>query len=163
MSMSTGPNPYLKTKVLSASPEELRLMLFDGAIKFARQALGSLEKNDFEGSYNNLTRAQKIVMELSSSLDHKVDPELTEKMAALYTFIYKLLVDANTQRVAEPINEAIQLLTYERETWSLLIAKVKGVPDTANAPLASSAGATPVAKPSPYGQTPGAGAYSRSA
>jgi len=162
--MPTGPNPYLKTKVLSASPEELRLMLFDGAIKFARQALGSLEKNDFEGSYNNLTRAQKIVMELSSSLDHKVDPEITEKMAALYTFIYKLLVDANTQRVAEPVNEAIQLLTYERETWSLLIAKVKGGPAAGNAPIGpGDSDLAPVAKPSPYGQAPSAGAYSRSA
>ena len=75
-------NPYLKTKIMTASPEELRLMLFDGAIKFASQARAGIESKNHEASFDNIMRAQKIVLELSTSLNHEVDPELTEEAAA---------------------------------------------------------------------------------
>lgn len=117
-------NPYLKTKIMTASPEELRLMLYDGAIKFCHQARRALEESDFEGSYTALMRSQKIVLELSTSLNHNVAPEICDKLSALYTYIYRLLVDANMQRKIEPITESIDLLEYERETWKLLMEKV---------------------------------------
>lgn len=117
-------NPYLKTKILTASPEELRLMLYDGAIKFCRQGRDALDRRDLETSYNCLMRAQKIVLELSTSLNHSVDPDLCAKLSALYTYIYRLLVDANTQHTLPPVDEAIQLLEYERETWQLLMQRL---------------------------------------
>ncbi len=120
----TGPNPYLRTRVLTASPAELRLMLYDGAIKFARQAIEAREANDNEAAYHGLMRAQKIVLELSSSLNHNVEPELTEKLSALYTYIYKLLVDANVHHTLSEIEEAVKLLEYERETWQMLMSKL---------------------------------------
>jgi len=67
---------YLRTKVLTATPEQLQLMLYDGAIRFAEQAKVALEKKDFENSFNGISRAQKIIAELSSSLRHSVAPEL---------------------------------------------------------------------------------------
>ncbi len=128
----TGPNPYLRTKILTASPEELRLMLFDGAIKFSRQARTAMEAGKIEAGYDALMRAQKIVLELSSSLNHQIDPQLCEKLAALYTYIYKLLVDANIDREPSKIDEAVKLLAYERETWVLLMQK-NGKSASANA------------------------------
>jgi len=121
---SQGPNPYLKTKILTASPEELRLMLYDGAIKFCHQAKTTLAKKDFEASYTNLMRAQKIVLELSTSLKHDLDPALCDKLSALYTYIYRLLVDANMNHNQAPIDEAIKLLNYERETWKMLMQRL---------------------------------------
>jgi flagellar protein FliS len=121
-----GPNPYLKTKIMTASREELRLMLYDGAIKFCHQAKAALADKRLEDSYHNLMRAQKIVLELSTSLNHKVDPELCERLAALYTWIYRLLVDANLERDGSKVDEALQLLSYERETWVLLMKKLAG-------------------------------------
>ena len=118
-------NPYLKTKIMTASPEELRLMLFDGAIKFCHQAREAIDRKDFEGSYHALMRAQKIVLELSTSLDHKKAPDICEKLAALYTYIYKLLVDANVEHDARKVEEAVELLGFERETWALLMQRVK--------------------------------------
>lgn len=120
-----GQNPYLRTKILTASPEELRLMLYDGAIKFCNQAKLGLENKNFEESYNNISRAQKIVLELSTSLDHKIAPELCEKMSSLYNYIYRKLIDANTQHTLEDLQEAVDLLKYERETWVLLMQKLK--------------------------------------
>jgi len=120
--MSQGQtNPYLRTKILTASPQELRLMLYEGALRFCHQAKESLQRKDFEASYNSLTRAQRIVLELSTSLNHQVAPELCSRLSALYTYIYRRLVDANVQREHGPVDEAIELLRYEKETWELLM------------------------------------------
>ena len=125
--MSQNPvNPYLKTKIMTASPEELRLMLYDGALKFCRQARAALEKKDFEQSYNNLMRAQKIVLELSTSLNHDADPQLCQRLSALYTYVYRLLVDSNMKREVGIVDEAIKLIEYERETWQMLMKKLAG-------------------------------------
>ena len=70
-----GAKSYLRTKVLTASSEELRLMRYDGAIKFSRQAASTLESGDFEASYEAIVRAKKIVLELSSHLNHNLMPE----------------------------------------------------------------------------------------
>ncbi len=120
---NTTVNPYLRTKVLTASPQELRLMLYDGAIKFSRQALDAIGRADWEAMYHALVRAQKIMLELNTSLNHDVDPELCGKLASLYNYIYRRLVDANLERDDSPIHEAIDLLEYERETWQMVMRK----------------------------------------
>src|SRR6187397_1116605 len=97
MNAKQQANPYLKTKIMNATAEELRLMLYEGAIKFCRQAIESLGTRDLEAAYTSLMRAQKIVLELSSSLNHQLDPELCSKLSALYTYIYRRLIDANMQ------------------------------------------------------------------
>jgi len=125
MSSPKQTNPYLKTRIMTASPEELRLMLYDGALKFARQARSSLEQEDFEASYQSLMRAQKIVLELSTSLNHNAAPEICDKLSALYTYIYRLLVEANVEHDTKKCDEAVELLEYERETWQMLMQKAK--------------------------------------
>ncbi len=141
MSQAQQPNPYLKTRIMTASPEELRLMLYDGALKFANQAKIALVKEDFETSYNALMRAQKIVLELSTSLNHNVAPELCEKLSALYTYIYRLLVEANMHRHVKQVDEAIELLEYERETWQMLMQQLTDQKGAAGSPPANDVGA----------------------
>ena len=114
-------NPYLRTKVLTASPSELRLMLYDGALKFCRQAKPALEAQRFEDSYSNLVRAQNIVLELSNGLNHQAAPQLCERLASLYTYLYRRLVETNVNRDLAVLDEVIELLEYERETWQLLM------------------------------------------
>ena len=118
-----APNPYLRTKVMTASPEELRLMLLQGAERFARAGRKELdqEKPDLEKSHEAWMKAQRIVVELSTSMNPAQSPEVVERLTALYTYIYKLLVDANMTRELAPADEAIKLLAYERETWELLM------------------------------------------
>lgn len=128
MNQTTTANPYLRNQVLAAKPEELRLMLFDGAIRFLNVGRKGIESKDYDVSYTNISKAQKIVLELSNSLNRDVMPEVTEKLSALYTFIYRLLIDASTTRDTKPLDEAIRLLRYERETWALLIEKAAEQP-----------------------------------
>lgn len=112
---------YLKTRVLTASPEELRMMLLEGACKFARQARESLGKKDFEGLFNGTTNCRNIVFELMTTIRDEVDPEIASNVRSLYAFIYRLLTDASYEKDAVKYDKAIELLDYERETWALLL------------------------------------------
>lgn len=123
MTAST-PNPYLRDAVLTATPEQLQLMLYDGAIRFALQGRDSIEKKDYETMYLRLSRAQTIVMEMLNGLNHDVNPELCGRMASIYNFIYRKLVDACVGRKLEDIDDAVRVLRLERETWQLLVDKV---------------------------------------
>jgi len=115
---------YLRTKVLTATPEQLQLMLYDGALRFGEQARVALGQKNYEQSYALISRVQKILAELTGSLRHDVAPELCGKLAALYNFAFRKLVEANLQRATEPLDEALHLLRYQRETWSLLLAQL---------------------------------------
>lgn len=112
---------YLRTRVLTATPEQLQIMLYDGSIRYSEQARVALLKNDFENTYNNVSRAQKIVLELTTSLKHKLAPELCSKLAALYNYIYRKLTEASVKHHVEAIDEAIKLLKFQRETWAMLL------------------------------------------
>ncbi len=116
-----GAQHYLRTKVFTATPEQLQLMLYDGAIRFAEQARAALEARNFEQSYHLITRVQKILTEMSCTLKHDVAPELCGKLAALYNFAYRKLIEANVEHLLPPLDEALQILRYQRETWVLLL------------------------------------------
>ncbi|MCP3904958.1 MAG: flagellar export chaperone FliS [Planctomycetes bacterium] len=126
----TTPNPYLRTKVMTASPAELRLMLLDGAIKFLRQGKAGLESQDYEASYTGLSRCQNILMELINALQPEQSPDVCDKLAGLYTFMYTRLINASTERDPAIAQEVLDLLEYERETWVLVMDQLGG-PDPA--------------------------------
>lgn len=127
-------NPYLRTQVLTASAQELRLLLYDGALKFCRQARPALAERRFEESYNNLIRAQNIVMELASSLNRHAAPELCDRLTALYMYLYRRLVEANVNRDPTIIDEVIELLEYERETWQMFMQRQDEATDAPTEP-----------------------------
>lgn len=112
---------YLRTRVFTATPEQLQMMLYDGAIRFTEQARPALEKKDWEVSYNMISRAQKIISELNSTLKHDVQPELCGRLAGLYNFVYRKLVEANVEHKIEALDEALKILHYQRDTWALLL------------------------------------------
>lgn len=118
-------NEYLKNAVMSASPAQLTMMLYDGAIRFASQARDSLKRGNIEESCEKLIRAQKIVLELRNGLRNEINPQLCEQMAALYDFIYNRLVDANLNRSMSLVDEALKVLRHQRETWQMLMDKVR--------------------------------------
>ncbi len=103
-------------------------MLYEGAVRFGRQALSAMDKNDHETAFDALMRAQKIVLELSTSLKHEVAPELCAKLTGLYNYIYKQLVEATLSRDPARVREAVELLEYETETWKMLMAKLNEQP-----------------------------------
>ena len=112
---------YLKSAVLTATPEQLHLMLYDGAIRFARQAREAMGRSDWETSCEKLLRAQRIVAEMETGLRPEINPTLCEQMASLYGFIHRRLVHANMKRDTAAIDEALRILEHQRETWRMVV------------------------------------------
>src|SRR3954470_18935457 len=132
-----NPNPqaaqnYLRMRVMTATPEQLQMMLYDGAIRFAEQARTALQEKNYEKSYHLISRVQKILAEMSGSLKHDIFPELCGKLSALYNFAYRKLIEANVDHTIESLDEAVNVLRYQRETWALLLDQL-GKTKAANA------------------------------
>lgn len=126
---NTKANPYLRDAVMTASQEQLHLMLYDGAIRFALQGREAIERKNYETSYERLTRAQHIMLEMQNGLNPEVNRELCERMASIYSFIYRKLVDGCVNRDVEAVEDAVKVLRIERETWQILVDKVSKVHD----------------------------------
>lgn len=148
VSTSLAQNEYLKNAVLTAPPEQLQLMLIDGAIRFATRGRESIEQRQFEASFNALERAQKIVLELQAGLKREVHPRLVDQMNSLYMFTWRRLVDANMTRDVTAVDDALRILRHQRETWLLLMEKLKqeraATSTTTAPPTAAAVGITPV-------------------
>ena len=121
-------NPYDKVMdnvILTASQEELTLMLYEGAIKFCNQAIIAIEKNEYERAHNSIVRVQDILRELQVTLDTQY--EITINMNSLYDYMHGLMVDANIEKNADKIQEVIGYFREFRDTWkeAMKLAKVK--------------------------------------
>lgn len=137
------PNAYLKTKVMTAGPAELRLLLLDGALKFARRAKEGLEAKDHDRVYDGITRCQNILMELINSLRPDRDPDLCGRLSGLYTYLYSRLMHAIRAKDTALVDEVIGLLEYERETWALLMERLKAENTAASTVTDLPPGSTP--------------------
>lgn len=116
---SLARDAYLENQILTAAPQQLRLMLIEGAVRFARQALCHWENAENEAAALALTRARGIVGELLSSLTAD-GSELTRRVAGLYLYLFQTLARAGVERDLARVREAIDVLDYERETWRLV-------------------------------------------
>lgn len=108
-------NPYLQSKVMTASPEELVLMLYDGAIRFMNQAVVHLEAGNKPSAHESSIRAQAIVAELMGGLN--MDIELSRNLMSLYDYLQYVMVGANIDKDVDKSRHAIELLRELRETW----------------------------------------------
>jgi flagellar secretion chaperone FliS len=124
MNPQAAQQQYLRTKVLTATAEQLQLMLFDGAIRFCEKGRVALEAKNWEQSYKSITDAQAIVTQLLGALKTSISPDLCDKLKALYVYAYKKLVDANLNHKIESLDEAVKVLKYQRETWVMLMEQL---------------------------------------
>lgn len=106
---------YLNNTIKTASPAKLTLMLYDGAIKFSNIAKEALNDNDIEKANTNIIKAEKIIVELMSSLDKRY--EVAQDFNRVYDYIYRMLVEANVHKDAEALEEALTYIREMRETW----------------------------------------------
>jgi len=109
---------------MTATPEQLQMMLFDGAIQSCEQARVALQKKDYERSFQSLTRAQAIVNQLICAMKSDLAPDLCKRLKGLYTFAYRRLVDANLHHRIESLDEGLNVLKYQRETWAMLMEQL---------------------------------------
>lgn len=124
-------NPYAKIKqnsVMTASPQELTLMLYNGAIKFGNQAIDAINHDNIELAHEKIIRVDDIVLEFIASLDHNYS--IADEMEELYQFMHRQLEQANLNKDAKIVEQVVDLLREFRDTWKQVMSQVKN-PETA--------------------------------
>lgn len=106
---------YNRNKILTASPAELTLMLYDGAIKFCNIAIMGIEQNDIEKTHKNIMKVQNIIEEFQLTLNFKY--ELSNDFNNVYNYLMKRLREANVKKDKEILNEVLEHLHTMRDTW----------------------------------------------
>lgn len=117
---------YLVTKVMTATPQKLQLMLIDAAIRSCLRGRQKWEQGDEDGANDALVHAQHVVGELLAALNPEVDAALAKNAASVYLFIFRSLMEANTERNAKKLGDALRVLEVERETWRLVCEQLGG-------------------------------------
>jgi len=121
---NNGYAAYANSKIMTASPAELTLMLYDGAIKFCNIAIVGVEKGDIEKAHNNIMKVDRIINEFQVTLDHKY--EVAKDFDNVYTYLRKRLVEANVKKDAEILEEVLKHLRTMRDTWKEVMAIAQG-------------------------------------
>ncbi|ONI37588.1 flagellar export chaperone FliS [Candidatus Epulonipiscium fishelsonii] len=114
---------YQQNKILTASPGEITLLLYEGAIKFCNKALIALDNKDITESHINIVKAQNIIQELHMTL--KMEYEVAHSMALLYDYIFELLLKANLKKSKPELEEALHFIREFRDLWVQVLQKVK--------------------------------------
>lgn len=119
-------NAYQRNAILTASPPELTLMLYEGAIKFCNIAIIAIEKKNYEEANNNLKKAQAIITELRVTLNHKYP--VWEDFDRVYDWIYRRLIEGNIHKDIEVVEDALKYIREMRDTWKEVMRRNKVLP-----------------------------------
>ena len=112
------PNAYAQynnSKILTASPAELTLMLYDGAIKFCNIAIRGIEQNDINKAHTNIRKVERIVEEFRSTLDRRFP--VAEDFDRVYVYLLRRLLEANLKKDKEILEEVNTHLRSMRDNW----------------------------------------------
>jgi len=121
--MSFAALQYQNTRVTTASPVAIVVSLYDGAIRFLREAITQHEQGQIAKRGVALSKAFAIVSELSISLDHEAAPEMSAELARLYDFVLRSISEATAKADPKPLDGAIRVLDSLRSAWSELAAR----------------------------------------
>ena len=113
--MQNAAMVYQGAKVNTASPAELTLMLYEGAIKYCNIAMAGIENNDISKTNINIIKAEKIINKLRETLDFKYP--VAKDFDNVYSYIYSKLVEANIHKDKEALEEALNRIREMRDTW----------------------------------------------
>ena len=123
MNNAASAMAYKKQQIMTASPAELTLMLYNGAIRFVSESIMALENGDLPKCHNANIKAQNIVREFMVTLDMQY--EISQSWAALYEYIHHRLVQGNLKKDREMLVEARGLLTELRDAWHAAMKSVR--------------------------------------
>lgn len=119
-------NPYLKqykkNQVETATPEEVLILLYNGAIQYLNKAKIGIEQNNNEIINKNIMACEKIILEFMNTLDMENGGEVAQNLRRLYDYFYRTLVSANLNKDMAKVDEVLRHLKNLRETWQKAIA-----------------------------------------
>ena len=113
--MSNAYAQYQTNKILTASPAELTLMLYDGAIKFCNVAIMGIEQGNIQKTHDNIMKTQKIIEEFQITLNF--DYPIANDFNNVYNYLIKRLREANAKKDRSILVEVLEHLHTMRDTW----------------------------------------------
>lgn len=123
MNATDSANVYKMQQVMTASPEDLTLMLYNGAIRFTNESIKSLEGNNLERAHIASLKAQDIVREFMCTLDMQYD--ISKQLYSLYDYIEYRLIQGNLRKDKQQLEEARNILSELRDTWAAAVKKAR--------------------------------------
>lgn len=124
MTNKQGYAAYATNKIATASPGDLTLMLYEGAIKFCNIAIVAIEKKDVAKAHENIMKVERIIEEFQATLDHKYP--VAKDFDNVYNYLYQRLIEANMKKDIEILEEVLKHLRTMRDTWKEVMKKVGG-------------------------------------
>lgn len=115
MTNKQGYAAYANNKIMTATPGELTLMLYEGAIKFCNLAIEAMKKNELEKTHTNIVKVENIIMEFQATLKHEYP--VSKDFDQVYSYLMQRLVDANIKKDPEILEEVLGHLRTMRDTW----------------------------------------------
>lgn len=115
----------LEAELSVATPHRVIQMLFNGLLERLSQAKGAIERKDYEYKADRITKALGILDGLQGALERKENPELSDKMYALYDYMKLQLTQASSSLDASPIDEVMKLLMPIKQAWDNIPEDVK--------------------------------------
>ncbi len=115
--MPPTDDAYVETRVMTADPHALHLLVVDGALRNARRAVESLEKGDAELTHLALGEARDHVSELLGGLDEERGGEIAANVSQLFVFVFRTLLKAELESDVSAVRDAVRILELHRETW----------------------------------------------
>ena len=123
MNAANTANAYKQQQIMTASPEELTLMLYNGAIRFVTESIQAIEQNNMEKAHKSNMRAQNIVQELMVTTDTSY--EIAKNRLLLEEYILHCLIQGNIKKDIEQLEQAKKLLVEFRDTWVQAMKQVR--------------------------------------
>ena len=116
---------YFENQVNTASPEQLMIMLYNGAIRFVGEAEEAMASRKIAYRGERISKVIAILSELSATLDHEIGGEIAANLESLYDYMIRTLLAANIQDDADKLAEVREMLSGLRDTWLDAIDKVR--------------------------------------
>lgn len=123
MALPNAYAQYSNSKILTASPAELTLMLYEGAVKFCNIAVLAIEQKDIPKAHNNMIKVQRIIDYLRETLD--MSYPVAQDFENIYVYLSKRLVEANLQKDPEILEEVLGHLRSVRDNWKEVMKAAK--------------------------------------
>ena len=128
--VNAAAEAYKRQQVMTATPEALTLMLYNGAIRFMNEGAEAVQAKNFEQANTSLQKAQNIISEFRLTL--KMEYEISHQLLPLYNYVYDCLVEANMKSSVEKIEEARGIITELRDAWAQAMKKARTEKSTAD-------------------------------
>ena len=121
--VNSAAEAYKKQQIMTATPEALTLMLYNGCLKLIKEGADALAEKNYEAANTSLQKAQNIISEFRVTLN--MDYEISHQLLPLYNYAYDRLVEGNLDDNLNAIKEATDIITELRDAWAQAMKKAR--------------------------------------